>query len=49
MKLKVKDYVVLALLLLGIVSSFKFIDMPFWSYLIIGVLYFTIRYGVKLD
>jgi hypothetical protein len=49
MKLDLKDLVVVALLVLGMLSDFNFIDVPFWVFIVIGSFYAGIWSGWALN
>lgn len=49
MKLKIMDLAVIALTVGGLVSDFNKIDVPFWAYLIVSAIYFSMRSGLKVE
>jgi hypothetical protein len=44
MKFNLKDLLLLAAVVLGILSNINWLNVPFWIYIILGLSYFGLRY-----
>lgn len=47
MKYILKDLLLLAAVLLGILGSLNLVNSPYWIYIFIGFIYFVLRYFDK--
>lgn len=49
MKITIKDIAVATLMVLGIASDFNWMDVPFWVFIIVGVVYAGLRLAGKTN